>query len=267
MNNQDRIPCSIGILTYNSAEPLRRSLTSVANFAEIIIADGGSTDATLEIARKYGARVILQSSVGHPIMDFARERNLMLAAATQPWFFYLDSDEIMSPELATHIRSIANDSAHPFGAYRVRYCKTSADASKVYRTYKEYYQIRLVRTDIGACFVRPVHERLVVPATVTIGQTEAPWHVPLDKDDLSFRVFAQKAWRRTAQETDHWQPCGLLDALRGIFVHPLALIVKSFVKMVVVKLRFGADAIPARYELLRVLYAFFLSLQSFRRLW
>lgn len=261
-----KIPATIGVLTYNSGKNLPRALTSVKDFAEIIVADGGSTDATVEIARAAGARVIQQSNPGHPIKDFARERNLTLAAATQPWFFYLDSDEVMSRELVEHIRVVAGERAHPYGAYRVRYVKTNADASKIYRTYREYYQLRLIRTDIGAHFERPVHEYIHVPARVLIGQTEAPWYVPLDTDDLSFRAFFRKAWKRTAQEMDNWYPRGLRDALRGVFVHPLTLIAKSLFKMVAVKIAYGVDAIPARYELLRVLYAVFLFLQSLLRL-
>lgn len=257
-----KIPATIGMLTYNSAEHLPRALASIKDFAEVIVADGGSTDATLAIARAHGARVISQSNPGHPISDFSRERNAILSLATQPWFFYLDSDEIMSPELVEHIRIVANDLTHTFGAYRVRYCKANADGSHIYRTYKEYYQVRLVRTNIGARFIQPVHERIDVPAGILIGQTEAPWYVPLDQDDLSFRTFARKAWKRTAQEVAHWQPHSLMDGVRGVVVHPATLITKSCIKIVVVKVRYGRDAIPLRYELLRVLYAVFLSLQS-----
>lgn len=260
------IPATIGILTYNSEKNLARALASVADFAEIIIADGGSTDATLEIARAHGARVIEQSNSGHPITDFSRERNLMLAAATQPWFFYLDSDEIMSPELRESIRRIANGETHQNGAYRVRYLKTNVDASKMYRTYKEYYQIRLVRTNIDAHFERPVHERIVVPEEVMVGQLEAPWYVPLDADDLSFHVFFKKAWKRTGKEAEDWQPDGIKDICLGILGTPCARIAKSLFKMAVVPIRYGKDAIPARYELLRILYACFLSLQCARSL-
>jgi glycosyltransferase involved in cell wall biosynthesis len=262
-----KIPATIGMLTYNSEKHLAHALASVADFAEIIIADGGSADATVEIARVAGARVISQSNPGHPISDFARERNLTLAAATHPWFFYLDSDEIMSPELVGHIRSIASDSTHRYGAYRVRYLKTNADASKLYRTYKEYYQIRLVRTDIGAYFERPVHEHLEVPSGVAIGQTEAPWYVPLDSDDLSLRVAVGKIWRRTEMEAEKWRPHSAKEAFLGVVWMPFVRIAKSLFKMVAVKIRFGKDAIPARYELLRILYACFLSLQCARRLW
>jgi glycosyltransferase involved in cell wall biosynthesis len=51
----EKIRCSVGILTYNSGKNLRRALESVKNFSNIIIADGGSTDDTLQIAAEYGA--------------------------------------------------------------------------------------------------------------------------------------------------------------------------------------------------------------------
>lgn len=261
-----KIHATIGMLTYNSEKNLSRALASVVDFAEIIIADGGSTDATLEIARAAGARVISQSNPGHTITNFALERNLALVAATQPWFFYLDSDEIMSPELVEHIRTVANNPTHPYSAYRVRYLKTNADASRVYRTYNEYYQLRLVRTNIGARFEQPVHERILMPIGIEIGQTEAPWFVPLDSDDLSLYVFIKKAWERIGIQALRWQPASMYDALYKIFIGPTVLISKSLFKMLAVKIRYGKDAIPMRYELLRILYAFLLFLQHARRL-
>ncbi len=261
-----KIPATIGMLTYNSERHLARALESVQDFAEIIIADGGSTDGTRAIAERYGARVISQSASGQPIRDFARERNATLTEATQPWYFYLDSDESMSFELVQHIRRISEEPGHPFNAYRVRYLKTSHDLSKKYRTFREYYQLRLVRTDVGARFERPIHERIVVPPFVRIGQTEAPWYVPLEEKDLSFRVFAAKAWQRTRVEADMWCPQSVIDAFVAIVGGPAVRIGKSLIKMSFVKIRFGRDAIPLRYELLRILYTGMLSLQNLRRL-
>jgi glycosyltransferase involved in cell wall biosynthesis len=260
------IAASIGILTYNSEAHLERALRSVAAFKDIIIADGGSTDRTLEIAGRYGARIISQTNPGHPIDDFARERNLLLEAATESWFCYLDSDEIMSAELAEHIRRVSSDPDHPYDAYRVRYLKTNADGTKPYRTYREYYQVRLVRTGLGARFIRPIHERLELPPQARIGQTEAPWYVTLDRDYLSLPVFARKAWKRTGQTAEGWRPRSLREAAFKIAIEPGVLIIKSFYKMIAVKLRYGRQAIPLRYELLRVLYSAFLSIQFARQL-
>ena len=58
-----KIPCSVGILTLNSGQALRRCLDSLKDFAEIIICDGNSTDNTLEIAREYGAKIVKQYGI------------------------------------------------------------------------------------------------------------------------------------------------------------------------------------------------------------
>jgi hypothetical protein len=172
----------------------------------------------------------------------------------------------MSAALKEHIRSVAADPAHSYDAYRVRYLKTNADGTKPYRTYREYYQVRLVRTGTGARFTRKIHERLELPPQTRVGQTEAPWYVTLDRAYLSLPVFAEKAWRRTGQTAEEWNPRGPIDVLRKVVIEPSTLIAKSFYKMLAVKLRHGADAIPVRYELLRVLYSAFLSIQFARRL-
>jgi len=135
-----------------------------------------------------------------------------------------------------------------------------------YRTYREYYQIRLVRTDVGAHFERTVHEHLEVPTGVAIGQTEAPWYVPLDAEYLSFRVFAKKAWIRTRSEAATWRSNSIKSIFLGVIWIPCARIVKSLIKIVAVKIRYGKEAIPMRYELLRILYSLFLSLQYARSL-
>jgi len=108
-----KIPCTVGILTRNSAAALPRALESVKDFAEIIICDSSSTDETRAIAQRYGARVIEQDkkfldSEGY-IQDFSGVRNQALAAATHEWFFYLDSDEEASPALVTSIRRVAEE--------------------------------------------------------------------------------------------------------------------------------------------------------------
>lgn len=260
----EKIPCTIGILAYNNAHNLARALKSVQDFAEVIVADGGSTDGTQEAARAVGARVMEQSQQGRPIADFALERNRLLDAATQKWFFYVDADEAMSKELRDDIRRATQQSE--YSAYRVRYLKTNADISKIYRTFREYYQIRLTRTNIGARFIKPVHERIKVPDGVNAGQIEGPWYVPLDADDLSFSIFFPKAWQRTGATLAAWHPKGIGDSLRAVLLEPATLTGKSLFKMLATPLKHGRSAIPFKYELLRVLYACMLSVRAVQRL-
>lgn len=55
---------------------------------EIIVVDGGSSDATVEIAKLHGCRVVKR-----PFDNFARQRNHALSLASGDWVFSIDADE------------------------------------------------------------------------------------------------------------------------------------------------------------------------------
>jgi glycosyltransferase involved in cell wall biosynthesis len=76
------------ILAYNEAEKIEAAISSVLWADEIVVADSGSTDGTVEIAEKLGARV-----VQIPFEGFGRLRNRAVEACRHEWIFSLDSDE------------------------------------------------------------------------------------------------------------------------------------------------------------------------------
>lgn len=94
---------TVVILTFNEARHLARCIASVRDLAgEIVVVDCFSTDATLEIARSLGARVIQRKWVNH-----ATQFNWALKqlAADTDWVLRLDADEVVTPELAAEIRA------------------------------------------------------------------------------------------------------------------------------------------------------------------
>ena len=107
-----KIPASVTVLTKNSGKTLQRALESVEDFNEIVVCDAGSTDDTLEIARKFGAKIIAQSPEfleDGKIFDFAGVRNQTLAAAKHNWIFWLDSDERSGADLVEAIRKVIQE--------------------------------------------------------------------------------------------------------------------------------------------------------------
>lgn len=95
---------SIIILTKNESKIIEKLLHDVSWGQECIIVDNGSTDDTVQIARKSGANVIVD-----PTPDFSVLRNRGAEAAQGPWLFYLDTDEEVTHELH---QEIANTIAH-----------------------------------------------------------------------------------------------------------------------------------------------------------
>jgi tetratricopeptide (TPR) repeat protein len=69
---------------------------------EIIVVDTGSTDRTVEIAERLGARVLHHQWDG----DFAAARNVSFDAATSDWVMYLDADEVLVTEDVARLRAL-----------------------------------------------------------------------------------------------------------------------------------------------------------------
>ena len=79
---------SVIIPTLEAADSLEGTLRALADAAEVIVADGGSTDATRAIAERHGARIV----------DAPRGRGAQLAAGAEvalgAWLMFLHADTV-----------------------------------------------------------------------------------------------------------------------------------------------------------------------------
>lgn len=82
----------------DEAAHIGRCLGTLAWCDEIVVIDGGSTDETPAIARRYGARVI-----EHPWPGFREQKQFGLDACRMPWVFNVDADERVPHELAARL--------------------------------------------------------------------------------------------------------------------------------------------------------------------
>lgn len=108
-----RVPVSVVIPTLNEADRLPACLASVAWADEVIVADAGSRDDTVAIARRHGARVL--ERCGETI---GRQKNAGIAAARHPWVLSVDADERVSIELRDAVAEAVG--APPTTAYRIQ---------------------------------------------------------------------------------------------------------------------------------------------------
>ncbi len=93
-----RLPLSAVIIAKDAAGQLEACLASLGFADEIVLVDSGSADATREVARAKGARVIEQAWLG-----YGPQKQFAVRQARHDWVLCVDTDERVSPELAASI--------------------------------------------------------------------------------------------------------------------------------------------------------------------
>jgi len=104
------LPLSLVVITRDAAKDLAACLASVPFASEIVVVDAGSGDDTVEIARRFDARVLACEWRG-----FGPQKHYAVSAAGHDWVLCLDADERATPELERAIRAAfaAGDPAAP----------------------------------------------------------------------------------------------------------------------------------------------------------
>jgi glycosyltransferase involved in cell wall biosynthesis len=100
-NPASRVPVTVVVLTFNEERNLARCLESVSGWAaQITVVDSGSTDQTLAIAERHGARIVT-----HPFDTHARQWAWALASVPMDteWVLGLDADQVVTPGLRAEI--------------------------------------------------------------------------------------------------------------------------------------------------------------------
>ncbi|MEO7987530.1 MAG: glycosyltransferase family 2 protein [Gemmatimonadales bacterium] len=107
------MPITIIIPVLDEASQIEECVRHVSWADEIVVADGGSRDDTVAVARGAGATVLEKTGP-----TIAAQRNSAIAAARNEWIFAIDADERIPDALR---EEIAATMLHPrHAAYRVR---------------------------------------------------------------------------------------------------------------------------------------------------
>lgn len=153
MGKAGALKISACYIVKNEAKNLAKSIKSLKNQVnEIVVVDTGSTDNTITVARKLGARVY-----SFPWQDdFGKARNFALSKAKGDWLVLLDADEYFTAKTAGNIRQVIRQ-AKQADAILIQMVNYDVDKAEI-QDY--FYQLRIVRNQQGLHYEGKIHEEL-----------------------------------------------------------------------------------------------------------
>lgn len=232
---------SVAIVCKNNESTIARTLESVARLVretggEIVAIDSGSTDGTIGLLERYGARVIRSEWKGH-----IATKNMAMEACGGDWVLSLDSDESVEPELersiAEFLRTLPARAGGSVGNPSAR-AEGSVSGARVNR--KVYYRgkplnyvwqpewrLRLVRRGSAAWGGLDPHDVLALKdrrgAIVDLAGT-------LRHD--SFETFAEhlrKQWGHSRTMAESLHKSGRRGRKRDLLISPAGAFIKQLV--------------------------------------
>lgn len=185
---------------------------------EVIVIDSGSTDQTVVLAEKTGAKVAFRAWDN----DFSAQRNFALAQTSADWVLYLDADERLTAKTIEAIRNILHSEDMN---YQYEFQRKSVAFGKTFShgVLKPDYVARLFPRN-AVQWVNKVHEHpeCALPKQRIVGYMEhytyADWQEWEEKLCLYTTIWAQDAFKR-----------GKRTSLSSIFIHSLGGFFKMFV--------------------------------------
>ncbi len=148
----DRPPqtLSVCMIVKNEEKNLDHCLETVKDFADqVVVVDTGSTDRTVEIAEKYGAKAIHSDWRG----DFSYSRNISLDYADSQWILWLDADDRVPPAEARKFMKLKT--APPDRAFYLKIRNVLPGGFG-----EQWYQLRMFPNHPEIRFERKVHEQV-----------------------------------------------------------------------------------------------------------
>ncbi len=142
------------IITKNEEAEIERCITSLSFVDEIIIVDDLSTDKTIELARKKGAKVFSRK-----LDNFSAQRNFGVDQTDATWIFNLDADLEVTPKLAQEIQQVIREGK--FAAFKVPHLQFIFKKPIIHGGWYPAYVPRLYNRHL-AFWSKLIHEQLEV---------------------------------------------------------------------------------------------------------
>ena len=192
-------PLSVAIACRNNADKIGRTLESVRGLAgEIIAADSGSTDGTIELLEADNATIIRT-----PWLGYVRTKQLAVDHCTLPWVLLLDSDESPEPEMVDAIRDLVEADDPAVAGARVNR-KICYRGKLLQHAFQPEWRLRLARRDRMTIAGYDPHDRVDVDTSGGARVIDLPGDLRHDSFDTFKEHFSKQVGHaRLAAESLH----------------------------------------------------------------
>ncbi|TVQ34681.1 MAG: glycosyltransferase [Wenzhouxiangella sp.] len=186
---------SVIIICKNEADRIGRCLESVAGWAdEVIVLDSGSSDATVEIARRHTDSVHETDWPG-----YGRQKQRALEMARFDWVLSMDADEALDEELRREIDRVLAQPEPAHHGYALTWL-THAFGQTLSFGHWARTPLRLVMRERAHFTLAQVHEKIVMAPDSRIGLLEGPLHHRVFRDIEHARAKFDRYARLQAAE-------------------------------------------------------------------
>lgn len=154
---------SVVIITLNEAEDIERCILSAQKISsDIIVMDSESTDETVAIARRLGAKVFVEKWIG-----YGQNKNIGSDKALYDWILSIDADEILDDHLINSLSTVdLKDNMIYSMLNQLNYCGHWVRFTDWHPSYKR----RLYNKKYTKWNTDDVHEGLIIHEETVVGK-------------------------------------------------------------------------------------------------
>lgn len=146
---------SVVIMTYNESKHIEKCIGSVQNIAdEILLVDSYSTDNTVALAEKMGAKVLFNHFDG-----YIEQRTFCVEQASHDFVLALDADEWLSEDLVREIKELKSEST--FDCYTLNRLSKIGNHWIKHGTWFPQYILRLFHKGKATCSGSTPHDKII----------------------------------------------------------------------------------------------------------
>ena len=219
--SQSKVGLSLLIITKNEEKMVGDCLESVRGLVnEIILGDDFSTDNTVLIAKKYQAKVFIESTG-----TVAGQRKYGLSKVTNDWVLILDADERISAELKKEMIKWLTGSMIKNTAFLIPF-QSFYLGRPLYYGGENYSKFALFKKSCVKIDLVNVHEHFVVKKGKTSKLRNKILHYSYRSISEMYKKFTDYAFKMAHEK----YKMGERSSFKKIFLYPLHMIWARFIK-------------------------------------